>query len=40
MLSAGLSSRLGDSKPLLPLGEELFLERIIAFYRSASIRYK
>ena len=38
ILSAGLSSRLGDFKPLLPLGGELFLERLIALYRSAGIQ--
>ena len=37
ILSAGLSSRLGDFKPLLPLGEELILERIISLYRSAGV---
>ena len=37
ILSAGLSSRLGDFKPLLPLGGELFLERVIALYQSAGI---
>ncbi|MFH0994751.1 MAG: NTP transferase domain-containing protein [Pseudomonadota bacterium] len=38
ILSAGLSSRLGDFKPLLPLGGELILERVIALYRSAGIQ--
>ena len=38
ILSAGLSSRLGDFKPLLPLGGKLFLERVIALYRSAGIQ--
>jgi len=38
ILSAGLSSRIGDFKPLLPLGGELFLERVIALYRSAGIQ--
>jgi len=38
ILSAGLSSRLGDFKPLLPLGGALFLERVIALYRSAGIQ--
>jgi len=38
ILSAGLSSRLGDFKPLLPLGGALFLERIIALYQSAGIQ--
>ncbi len=38
ILSAGLSSRLGDFKPLLPLGGEFFLERVIALYRSAGIQ--
>ena len=37
ILSAGLSSRLGDFKPLLPLGEELILERVISLYRSAGV---
>ena len=38
ILSAGLSSRLEDFKPLLPLGGELFLERVIALYQSAGIQ--
>ncbi len=38
ILSAGFSSRLGAFKPFLPLGEMLFLERIIALYRSAGIQ--
>jgi molybdenum cofactor cytidylyltransferase len=38
ILSAGLSSRLGDFKPLLPLGGEFILERVIALYRSAGIQ--
>jgi len=37
ILSAGLSSRMGDFKPLLPLGEELILERVISLYRSAGV---
>ena len=38
ILSAGLSSRMGDFKPLLSLEGKLFLERIIALYRSAGIQ--
>lgn len=38
ILSAGLSSRLGGFKPLLPLGGKLFLERVIALYLSAGIQ--
>jgi molybdenum cofactor cytidylyltransferase len=38
ILSAGLSSRLGEFKPLLPLGKERILERVIALYRSAGIQ--
>ena len=38
ILSAGLSSRLGDFKPLLSLGGALFLERVIALYQSAGIQ--
>ena len=38
ILSAGLSSRLGDFKPLLSLGGELFLERVITLYRSAGVQ--
>jgi molybdenum cofactor cytidylyltransferase len=38
ILSAGLSSRLGDFKPLLPLGEERILERVISLYRSAGVQ--
>lgn len=37
ILSAGLSSRMGDFKPLLPLREELLLERVISLYRSAGV---
>lgn len=37
ILSAGLSSRIGDFKPFLPLGEERLLERVISLYRSAGI---
>ncbi|MBI5589092.1 MAG: NTP transferase domain-containing protein [Deltaproteobacteria bacterium] len=38
ILSAGLSSRLKDFKPLLPLGGKPILERVIALYRSAGIQ--
>ena len=38
ILSAGLSTRLGEFKPLLPLGKERILERVIALYRSAGIQ--
>jgi len=38
ILSAGMSSRIGNFKPLLSLGGELFLERVIALYRSAGIQ--
>jgi molybdenum cofactor cytidylyltransferase len=37
ILSAGLSSRMVEFKPLLPLGEELILERVISLYRSADV---
>lgn len=37
ILSAGLSSRLKEFKPLLPLGNELLLERVITLYRSAGV---
>ncbi len=37
ILSAGLSSRMGYFKPLLPLGKELILERVISLYRSAGV---
>jgi molybdenum cofactor cytidylyltransferase len=37
ILSAGLSSRMEDFKPLLPLGEEPLLERVISLYRSAGV---
>jgi CTP:molybdopterin cytidylyltransferase MocA len=38
ILSAGLSTRLGEFKPLLPLGNERFLERVIALYRSVGVQ--
>jgi CTP:molybdopterin cytidylyltransferase MocA len=38
ILSAGFSSRIGDFKPLLSLGETFFLERVIALYLSAGIQ--
>ncbi|MCX5880379.1 MAG: NTP transferase domain-containing protein [Deltaproteobacteria bacterium] len=38
ILSAGLSSRLKDFKPLLPLGGELLLERVISLYQSAGVQ--
>jgi len=38
ILSAGLSTRLKDFKPLLPLDGALVLERVIALYRSAGIQ--
>ncbi|RPH51128.1 MAG: HD domain-containing protein [Desulfobacteraceae bacterium] len=38
ILSAGLSSRIGDFKPLLPLGGKLLLEHVIDLYRSAGIK--
>ncbi len=37
ILSAGLSSRIGDFKPLLPLGGVRLLERVISLYRSAGV---
>jgi molybdenum cofactor cytidylyltransferase len=37
ILSAGLSSRVGGFKPLLPLGGELLLERVISLYQSADV---
>jgi CTP:molybdopterin cytidylyltransferase MocA len=38
ILSAGLSSRLGAFKPLLPLGAERILERVITLYQSVGIQ--
>lgn len=37
VLSAGLSSRMGRFKPLLPLGEKSVVERVVALYRAAGI---
>lgn len=37
ILSAGLSSRMGDFKPLLPLGGVPALERCVSLFRSAGI---
>lgn len=37
ILAAGLSSRLGEFKPLLPLGNEPILARVIGLYRAARI---
>lgn len=37
ILCAGRSSRMGDFKPLLPLGRDNFIERIIRLYRSVDI---
>ena len=37
ILCAGRSSRMGDFKPLLPLGRDNFIERIISLYRSVDI---
>jgi molybdenum cofactor cytidylyltransferase len=37
ILAAGYSSRMGEFKPLLPLGETTVLERIIRLFRNAGI---
>ncbi len=37
ILCAGRSSRMGDFKPLLPLGRDNFIERIIGLYRGVGI---
>ncbi len=37
ILAAGMSSRCGRFKPLLPLGDETILERVIRIYRNAGI---
>jgi molybdenum cofactor cytidylyltransferase len=37
ILSAGFSSRMGDFKPLLPLGEMTALERTISLFRSSGV---
>ena len=37
ILAAGRSSRMGTIKPLLPLGEDTLLERIISLFRAAAI---
>ena len=37
ILSAGLSSRMGRFKPLLPLGEKTVVERVVGVYRDAGI---
>ena len=37
ILSAGLSSRLKEFKPLLPLGNELLLERVLTLYQSVGV---
>jgi molybdenum cofactor cytidylyltransferase len=38
ILSAGLSSRLEEFKPLLPLGEKRILERVIRLYQSVNVQ--
>ena len=37
ILSAGFSSRMGRFKPLLPLGDETLLERVIGLFRNAGV---
>jgi molybdenum cofactor cytidylyltransferase len=37
VLAAGYSSRMGEFKPLLPLGETTVLERVVALFRDAGI---
>lgn len=37
VLAAGLSSRIGDFKPLLPLGHKTLLEHVLMLYQSAGI---
>ena len=37
ILSAGISSRLGQFKPLLPLGQKTILEHVLSLYSSAGI---
>ncbi|NVN93510.1 MAG: NTP transferase domain-containing protein, partial [Desulfuromonadales bacterium] len=37
ILSAGYSSRMGDFKPLLPLGGLTALERTISLFRSSGV---
>lgn len=37
ILCAGRSSRMGDFKPLLPMGRDNFIERIISLYRGVDI---
>ncbi len=37
ILCAGRSSRMGDFKPLLPLGRDNFIERVVNLYRSVDI---
>jgi molybdenum cofactor cytidylyltransferase len=38
ILCAGRSSRMGNFKPLLPLGQDNFIERTIRLYRSVDIK--
>jgi CTP:molybdopterin cytidylyltransferase MocA len=38
VLAAGLSSRMGRFKPLLPLGGATVLERVVGLYREAGVR--
>ena len=37
VLAAGYSSRMGEFKPLLPLGETTVLERIITLFQDAGV---
>ena len=37
ILSAGFSTRMGRFKPLLPLGEETVIERVIGLFRKAGV---
>jgi molybdenum cofactor cytidylyltransferase len=38
ILAAGYSSRMGEFKPLLPLGDSTVLERVVTLFHDASIR--
>jgi molybdenum cofactor cytidylyltransferase len=37
ILAAGFSSRMGDFKPLLPLGEQCVLERVVMLFQEAGV---
>jgi CTP:molybdopterin cytidylyltransferase MocA len=38
ILAAGLSSRMGDYKPLLPIGGESIVRRVIGAFRRAGVK--